>query len=309
LEENNSGNKPFKRGPLYNLNPVWFIFLSLALVFFLYQILGGTLVYVIGGADAALEDTDIETSRLILSFGQFMFILVPTIILVMLQDNDLKGTFSLFPPKVSVLILSVIAILAIQPFLQSFVYVQNKLIFSLPVDRELINSIKEVFDTLEAMTLKLVQAYSPLEFILVVFVIALTPAICEEFLFRGLVFKNFQKVITAGKSIFFTGLFFALFHFHPFNLIPLIVLGCFLTYIVYHSGSIIPAVVCHFINNLIAIIAVYLYGSETIGTPEMTGMEELQYIGLGVLSLITFLMLVFLIKKYSVHSLKAKNLQ
>jgi uncharacterized protein len=308
LEENNIELKPVKKGPLYNLNPIWFIFLSLFVIFFLYQIIGGTISYMVSGGDPDTNITDVATTRVILSFGQFMFILIPTIFLVMLQNSDFKNTFSLYSPRISILILSVIAIMAIQPFLQVFVYLQNKLIFSLPFDTELIDKLKDFFDMLEAMTMRLVQSYSSFELITVIFVIAITPAICEEFLFRGLVLKNFLKVIPPGKAIFFTGLFFAMFHFHPFNLIPLILLGFFLTYIVYHSGSIIPAIVCHFINNLIAILAVYFYGAESLSQTSISGEAELQYIGLGVFSLVTFVLLIYMIKKYSIKNIPPANI-
>ena len=153
----------------------------------------------------------------------------------MLQDNNLKETFRLKKPKMSVFLFAVLGILVIQPFLQVYMYYQNELIFNLPFGKELITQLKELFDTLESTTEKLVTANSVPEFIMIVIVIAVTPAICEEFLFRGLVFKNFEKMIPASKAIFFTGLLFALFHFHPFNLIPLTVLGIFLTLVVYHS--------------------------------------------------------------------------
>ena len=142
-------------------------------------------------------------------------------------------------------------------------------------------------------------------------VIAVTPAICEEFLFRGLVFKNFEKIIPASRAIFFTGLLFALFHFHPFNLIPLTVLGIFLTFIVYHSGSIYTAVACHFLNNFISALAVYIYGSETFGTDPsstMTPEEQIQFLLLGILSLAIFITIIYLTRRFSVMKDRPVNL-
>ncbi|MCY7360920.1 MAG: CPBP family intramembrane metalloprotease, partial [Ignavibacteria bacterium] len=138
------------------------------------------------------------------------------------------------------------------------------------------------------------------EYLLIVFVIAVTPAICEEFLFRGLVFKNFEKIIPATKAIFFSGLLFALFHFHPFNIIPLAILGIFLTFIVYHSGSIYTAVICHFLNNFISATAIYIYGTESLSTEKMSGDEQLQFIILGLISFIIFIGIIFMIKKNSI---------
>ncbi len=300
MPRNNLGRK---KGPLANLSPVAFIFLSLFVVFFLYQIVGGTISYFLLGADMEIKEENLNMTRLILTFAQFMFILFPAVMLVMLQDGNIKETFKLKKPKIPVFALAIIGILVIQPFLQAYLYYQNELIFSLPFGKEFINQMKELFDVLESSTARLVEAKSLPGFFLIILVIAITPAICEEFLFRGLVFKNFEKIISVSKSIFFTGLLFALFHFHPFNLIPLTVLGIYLTFIVYHSGSIYTSVTCHFINNFISALAIYIYGTDSFEstTPaKMTSGELIHFTLLGIISLAIFIGIVLMIKKYSV---------
>lgn len=308
FSDNNQGHR---KGPLANVSPPVFIFISLSAVFFLFQIVGGAITYMLFGADMDLNTENVGLTRIILTFAQFMFILFPSVILVMLQDNNLKETFRLKKPKMPVFLFAVIGILVIQPFLQVYMYYQNDLIFNLPFGKEFITQLKELFDTLESTTEKLVTANSVPEFILIVIVIAVTPAICEEFLFRGLVFKNFEKMIPASKAIFFTGLLFALFHFHPFNLIPLTVLGIFLTFIVYHSGSIYTAIVCHFLNNFISALAVFIYGKDSFGSDTasvMTAEEQLQFLLLGIISLGIFIFTVFMIRKFSVEKNQDINL-
>ena len=275
-----------KKGPLSKLNPLFFIFMSLALVFFLYQIIGGVMTYAFLGKDLEMMNDNLNLTRIIMSFAQFMFIFFPAVVLVMLQDHNLKETFRLKMPGIPVLIL--------------YLYYQNEIIFSLPFGQEAINQLRELFDALESATEKLVVATSFPEFLIIVFAIAVTPAICEEFLFRGLVFKNFEKIIPPAKAIFFSGLLFALFHFHPFNIIPLTVLGIFLSFIVYHSGSIYTAVICHFLNNFISAAAVYVYGADSLDTEKISPDDQMQFILLGVFSLAVFIVVIILIKKYSV---------
>lgn len=299
-EENINTGKTGKKGPLSNLSPLFFIFISLALVFFLYQIVGGAMTYMLLGEDLQTMNDNLNLTRIIMSFAQFMFILIPTVLLVLLQDHNLKETFRLRMPGIPVLILSVIGIIVIQPFLQVYLYYQNEFIFSLPFGQEILNQLKELFDTLESTTEKLVVAKSVPEFLLILFAIAVTPAVCEEFLFRGLVFKNFEKIIPASKAVFFSGLLFALFHFHPFNLIPLAILGIFLSFTVYHSGSIYTAVICHFINNFVSATAVYIYGAETLDSDKLNPDELMQYLILGIFSVAVFITVIILIKKYSV---------
>jgi CAAX protease family protein len=300
ITENIPGNK---KGPLAKLSPIAFIFLSLSVVFFLYQIVGGAVSYLLLGADIEIQSENLNLTRIILTFAQYMFILFPAVILVMLQDNNPKETFRLNKPNVPVFIFSIIGIIVIQPFLQVYLYYQNELLFNLPFGKEFIKQLKDLFDMLESTTNKLVTTESLPEFLLVIFVIAVTPAICEEFLFRGLVFKNLEKITPPAKAIFFTGFLFALFHFHPFNLIPLAILGIFLTLTVYHSGSIYTAVACHFLNNFMSALAVFIYGSdslESVGSPGMTSFEQIQFTLLGIISLAIFIGIILMIKKYSV---------
>ena len=79
------------------------------------------------GEDIELNPENVNLTRLILTFAQFMFILVPALILVMLQDNNFKETFRLKKPKMPVFLLAIAGILVIQPFLQAFLYYQNEL--------------------------------------------------------------------------------------------------------------------------------------------------------------------------------------
>lgn len=311
MTDNNFNLPESKKGPLANMPPLVFIFFSLSAVFILYQIVGGTISYFVLGSEMDINADNINLMRLILTFGQFMFILFPAVIFVMLQDNNLKQTFRLTKPKMSVFMLAVIGILVIQPFLQVYLYYQNELIFNLPFGGDAIKQMKELFDTMESATAKLVSANSIPELIVIVIVIAVTPAICEEFLFRGLVFKNFEKILPAGKAIFFTGFLFALFHFHPFNLVPLTVLGIFLTFIVYHSGSIYTAVFCHFVNNFLSALAVYIFGKDTFdasAATDMSGSEQVQFLILGIISLAVFIFITVMIRKNSVINIPMNNL-
>lgn len=299
MEENNnqSHSAPFK-----NANPVIYIFLGLIVVFFLYQIIGGLIQYAAVGEDFSSTTGKLIITRVIITFAQFMFILFPAIMLAYLQGDKIKETFRLKAPKISVFVLSIIGIFVVQPFLQLFMYYQNKIIFSLPFGQDALKALKDLFDMLEASTLKLVTAYSTAEFIAIVIVIAVTPAICEEFLFRGFVLSNFEKVSKRTAAIFFSGLLFALFHFHPFNLIPLAVLGIYLSFTVYHSGSIFTAIVCHFINNFISALAVFIYGKDEFISKEIPPDEIMQVVVLGIASLFVFVGLIFLIKKFSVSN-------
>jgi uncharacterized protein len=298
--ENNSNNKEPKKAPLSNLHPAVFIVIVLITTFITYQVFGGLLTILTVGVDFKSLPENITKTRWILSFSQFMFILFPALLLSALQGNNFKETFRFRKPNFVIFFLSIFGLIVVQPFLQVFLYFQNKIIFSIPFGTEIVKQVKDLFDALEATTMNLVISHSIPEFIFVIFVIAVTPAICEEFLFRGILFKNFERISLKKYSIFLTGLIFALFHFHPFNLIPLIILGFYLTFAVYYSESIFTAVVCHFINNFISAYSVFAYGKDNITEPEISGMHLFEFGMLGLVSLVLFVfLLIYIVKIYN----------
>lgn len=84
--------------------------------------------------------------------------------------------------------------------------------------------------------------------------IALIPAICEEVLFRGYVFRAFEKSWGPIIAILISGLFFGMFHIQLGNIFPLATLGIILALMTWLSGTIWPAVLAHFINNGAAVL-------------------------------------------------------
>lgn len=296
---NDDLNKTLPKGkaPLANLPAPGFVAISLLVVFFTYQVVGAVFTIAVTGIDADINSGNLNTMRMLITFAQFMLLLMPALMLNMLRGETLKDGMKLKSPNIPVTLLGLAGIIIIQPFLQFFVIIQNKILFSLPLGQEVINQLKEIFDLLENTTLKLVMAYSFPEFLVVVFVIAVTPAICEEFLFRGLILRTFEKSYSAIRAIIFTGLLFAIFHFHPFNLIPLIVLGFFISYIAHYSGSLYSAIIIHFVNNFISAVAVYLFGKEAFDDSSLGNGDLLWYGVAALLSFILFVLIIFIIKK------------
>jgi len=113
--------------------------------------------------------------------------------------------------------------------------------------------LPEVFNNVSS---SLFTANSLGQFIFMIIVVAVTPAICEEIFFRGYVQRTLERTIGA-KSFIVTGIIFGLFHMQPLSLISLSLLGVLLSFFYYRSKSIFPSSASHFTNNLIAITLLY----------------------------------------------------
>lgn len=83
-------------------------------------------------------------------------------------------------------------------------------------------------------------------------------AVCEEVLFRGLLFQLLAIGGRIGTAVVVTAVLFALFHLDPIGLLPRTLMGIYFALLVWRSGSIFPAMVAHGANNLLAFAALPL---------------------------------------------------
>lgn len=89
--------------------------------------------------------------------------------------------------------------------------------------------------------------------------IAVTPALCEEFFFRGLVLSGLRK-FGMVPAILVCALLFGLAHSSIYRLMPTMFIGGLLTWLVWRSGSIWCSIVGHALNNGIAATLVFNKG-------------------------------------------------
>lgn len=87
-----------------------------------------------------------------------------------------------------------------------------------------------------------------------ILVIAVLPAVMEEFLFRGIILSNTRAGAGDIRAIFIVGFCFALFHASPEQTIYQFICGCIFAFLAVRSGSILPSVLIHFLNNALIII-------------------------------------------------------
>jgi membrane protease YdiL (CAAX protease family) len=111
-------------------------------------------------------------------------------------------------------------------------------------------------DFLSRINAQVFTSYSYEELLWVLVVVCVTPAICEELLFRGYVQRTLERKLGI-KSIFITGIIFGLYHMQPINLLSLSLLGILFGFFFYRSQSVFPSMAAHFTNNLFAVLSLY----------------------------------------------------
>lgn len=101
---------------------------------------------------------------------------------------------------------------------------------------------------------ELFASYTSNEFLWLVLVVGITPAICEETFFRGFVQRSMGRRLGI-RSVVIVGVIFGLFHQQPLGLISLSALGMLFGFFFHRSGSLLPGAAAHFTNNLAALVA------------------------------------------------------
>lgn len=116
--------------------------------------------------------------------------------------------------------------------------------------------------------------------------LVLAPVVCEEPLFRGLVFTSLYAHYGPRWALGGSALLFAISHFNPWQLIPLFLFGLFLGTLVYWTHSIYPAMLAHAVNNLASITGINLrtyLGIDGLGPSQHLPMPLALFAGLILL--------------------------
>lgn len=98
------------------------------------------------------------------------------------------------------------------------------------------------------------EVFSPWHLILSLVLSAVLPALCEEFVNRGLYLNVMRGVLSPMAFYVVTGLTFGLFHQNITQVFYASVFGAFMAYLTMRTGSIYPSMIIHFTNNAISVL-------------------------------------------------------
>jgi sodium transport system permease protein len=113
-------------------------------------------------------------------------------------------------------------------------------------------------EMLEQLRRSLIPLDGSRGFLATLLLVAVSPAVCEEALFRGPVLRGLRARLGGPAAAALTALLFGLFHLDVYRLIPSTLLGLLLGVIALESGSIVPSIIAHFCNNAMLTLLVHL---------------------------------------------------
>ncbi len=110
-------------------------------------------------------------------------------------------------------------------------------------------------ESIKRMMEELFAAQEGRSLLLMLLAIAVSPAVCEEIVFRGAILSGVRTKLGFGASVLLVGVLFGLFHLSVYRIVPTAAMGIVITYAVLRSGSIFTGMMMHFLNNAIGVLA------------------------------------------------------
>jgi membrane protease YdiL (CAAX protease family) len=301
---------PRYRNFRFIVSPISAAFIGLFGGFILYQFIGSLLTILVLGYN--FDKTPANSQRLMTAAGQILFILLPALIFSRIFYRDVGYIIRAKAPRLGEIAIFLFGIIVLTPLLQSFQFLQNYAIEALAKNYSVVKDLKSTFDWMNNMLDEtyhtLLTVHNAFEGVLVIIVVAFVPALCEEVMFRGFIQKSFELKIKPFWAALITAVFFGLYHFNPYGLIPLIGLGLYFGFAAYMSNSIVVPIILHFFNNFTAVIFYFIFGNEDLIKNNTTPNVDIWYSVISFLVLLViFVSVIFVIKKYYSNSVKEQE--
>lgn len=252
----------------------------------------------IGQIIAGKDMTNISTLKILQFFQSLGMFILPPLLLAFLWDfKPFRYLSADQTPKISFLLMTVLLVWVASPAINLMSEWNNQI--HLPAflsDIEL--AMRTMEDKAEILTQKMLKADDLYALMLNISLIAIMPALGEEFFFRGLLQKTLSDKLGKHWAIWVAAIVFSAIHFQFYGFIPRMLMGAAFGYMLLWTGNIWYPVLAHFVNNVTAVIYFYQKGKNaTVIDAENIGTGDTLY--LGLLSLVlTVLILNFFRKKY-----------
>ncbi len=272
------------------------IFLLLLVVFgfSLFNILGIVIVKEIWGADQM--NTSPNAIRVLLFLSSIGAFFIPGYFYLFLETNKIGKTQKIHPVLLSQLNYknqqnSIFIIILISLFIIPIIGIIGDWNLKMGLPSSLHNLeqwMKEIEEsnsqTIKNLTNDMVLTTLFLNFL----VMALVPAVAEEFFFRGGV-QHFLASVLKNKHvvIIITAFIFSAIHLQFYGFIPRFFLGVYLGYLAVWSGKLFWPILAHFMHNSLSLLFDYLSkqnnrASEEISMSQIPGIIPIFLVSLGI---------------------------
>jgi sodium transport system permease protein len=212
--------------------------------------------------------------------SQYLLLALPAVAFVLLGPYDPRRALAIRPPRPRALVAAAMIALGGIPVGWAIVWLEMQLFAggnaqSLSYLQEMLTAT----DTRRALWL--------------LFIAALTPAICEELVFRGVLLQSLSREERMGRAVLLSAAVFGAFHLSfetALRFLPTAWIGLLMGYVVWHSRSIFASMLMHFLNNAFVVVLLWqpavqrlAFQGEELAWPTVIGGAALLALGLRLL--------------------------
>jgi membrane protease YdiL (CAAX protease family) len=236
------------------------------LLFWLFLLAGSIFTGLAPGEMIRIPSSDEDASgKLILKYVQLSqqagLFLIPSLIIAYLIRKGNESFLKLARPPVPIRIILVVSLAFMLVPVLNYTGILNSRMM-LP---ESLSGIEEWMrskeDSASYLTSLLLSSSGLMVLVLNIFILAVIPAISEEFLFRGVLQQILNRLLRSSHAgIWLTAIIFSSIHFQFFGFLPRLILGLVFGYLFYWTGNLWYSVAAHFVNNLIPVMAAWVNG-------------------------------------------------
>lgn len=263
-----------------------------------FAVIGIAIVFFIDGFEgikgtAANDYRYISSFKILLVAQQIGLFLAPAVLLSIVEGKRLPKFYGMKAPKVNLLLLVAVLSICWMPLMAFANEWNQKMVFP-----EFLKGVelwmREMEDSATKATEAILKMNNPVTLFVNLLVIAVTPAICEEFIFRGAVQRTIFRIKSNPHvAIWLSAAIFSAIHFQFYGFLPRLLLGAAFGYVYFWTGSIWYAVFAHFLNNAYAVsVAYYLQANNQ----SYTNAEDMQmpWYGYLISAILTLALFKFL---------------
>jgi uncharacterized protein len=258
-----------------------------------------------------LENAETGFIKFFQSIQSIGFFVIPGILFWYLFFDDTKPAVQ-YPKKINALagILIFLTIISMVPLISTLVTWNAEIQFPSGM-AEFEATLQKLENDAAVLTERILAGSSFQHFLINLLIIAILPAIGEEFIFRGVL----QKILVDWTknslvAILIASIIFSAFHMQFYGFIPRLLLGIYFGYIFYWSKSIWFAVWAHFLNNALAVSLHFLSLKNISLFPAYFGEESISIVSFitGTILSALFVWITWIIIQQASHNSKLLDL-
>lgn len=256
-----------KRHPFMSLLLLLLLMMAGAAVFTIIALITIISIYgmkALGDLSSGETSVSLEILRLLQIFISTGMFVVPALFFARMESSNWTHYLKLRRFAVILVLLTILIMLSSLPLLDLSSELNKSMKFP-PFLKDLEEWMLLKEQQMAEMTKQLLQMNSINVLLVNLLMLAVIPALGEEFIFRGCLQKIFARW-TGNKhaAIWITAIIFSAIHIQFYGFIPRMLLGALFGYLLVWSGSLWIPILAHFMNNAVAVVTAYVYQQRGI---------------------------------------------